>query len=135
MNKRIQKKVHKRLEHDAEQLANEAVAATGERLSRNPVEFVREGAARVKQALRDGDPRAAVRAVQERAGEAIDQVKGAVREKLSATEKQVKDKLHETEQRVKDKLEQTEQRAEALLDKVPVVGAAAAKKLHGLTHS
>jgi hypothetical protein len=123
MNKRIQKKVQKRLEHDEEQLAEEAAAITGERPSRSPVAFVREGAAAVTEALRGGDARGAVRAVQERAGEAIDQVKGAMREKLSATEKQVKEKL-----------EATEQRAEKLLEKVPVVGEAAKKKLHDLTH-
>jgi hypothetical protein len=122
MNKRIQKKLEKRLEHEAEFAAEEAAAITGERPSLNPVELVREGAALVKQALRDGGPREAVRAVQERAGEAIHQVKDAVREKLSATEKQVKEKLGETEQR-----------AEQLLEKVPVVGAAAKKKLHELT--
>jgi hypothetical protein len=124
MNKRIQKKLHKRLEHEAEIAAQEAAAITGERPSLDALGLMREGAARVKQALREGDPRGAVRAVQERASEAIGQVKGRVRDKLS-----------ETERAVKEKLEETEQRAEALLDKVPVVGAAAAKKLHGLTHS
>jgi len=124
MNKRIQKKVQKRLDHDAQAIADEAAAMTGENPALNPVALMREGAARVKKALREGDPRGAVRAVQERAGEAIAQVKGRVRSKLDETERQVKEKL-----------EETEQRAEALLDKVPVVGHAAAKKLHGLTHS
>ncbi len=124
MNKRVQKKVQKRLEHEAEVAAEEAAAITGERPSLNPVELVREGAAAVKQALRDGGPREAVRAVQERAGEAIDQVKEVARDRLNATEKLVKEKLGETEER-----------AEKLLEKVPVVGAAAKKKLHELTRS
>lgn len=121
MNKRTQKKVQKRIEHEAEVAVLEAAAMTGERPS--AVELMREGAARVKQALREGDPREAARVVQERAGEAIDRIRGAAREKLS-----------ETEHKVKEKLEQTEQRAEALLEKVPVVGPAAKKKLHDLTH-
>lgn len=122
MNKRIQKKQAKRLEHEAEIVAAEAAIA-GEHPVKRALELVRNTAAKVEKSLRSGKPREAVRAVQEGASEAISQVKA-----------QVNSKLAETEQQIKDKIEHTEQEAEALLKKVPVVGVRAAKKLHDVTH-
>jgi hypothetical protein len=51
-------------------------------------------------------------------------------ELLRDAREQLKDKVAETKQRLIER----EQRAEQLLEKLPLVGAAAAKTLHDLTH-
>lgn len=124
MNKRIQKKVAKRLEEEtAEQDALEAAEMTGEERIVATLKGVRSAASEVEQAVRKGDAKKAARIVQERTGEAIGQLKVAV-----------SDVIDERQEQLREKLEETEKQAEELLKKVPVVGKAAAKALHDVTH-
>jgi hypothetical protein len=109
MNKRIQKKVAK--QHAEQGEAAQAQAAPGPR--RAVAEQARQQPGLVVGAL--GAVLAVAGEVQERTSEAIGQVK----EKMAET---------------KQKLVEQEERAEALLERVPVVGTAAAKRLHQLTH-
>jgi ERCC4-type nuclease len=123
MNKRIQKKVAKR-EADLRVLAPaQAESARPER----PRATVRSVAEQALQLALEAGPVNLVRAVasevQDRTTEAIGQAKEQVQEK-------VKEKVAEAKQQIVAQ----EERAEAALEKVPVVGAAAAKKLHELTH-
>ena len=124
MNKRIQKKVAKRLEQEAaEQAAVEDAEMTGEERIVATLKGVRAAASEVEQAVRKGDAKGAARIVQERTGEAIGQLKVAV-----------SDVIDERQEQLREKLEETEKQAEELLKKVPVVGKAAAKALHDVTH-
>jgi predicted GIY-YIG superfamily endonuclease len=117
MNKRIQKKVAKR---DAELLAQ---AQTDSAQPGRPRATVRSVAEQALQLAREAGPLGVVRLVasevQDRTTEAIGQAKEQVKEKVAEA---------------KQKIVAQEERAEAALEKVPVVGGAAAKKLHELTH-
>jgi pantothenate kinase type III len=117
MNKRIQKKLAKREAelHDEAQAENPQPGA-----QRATVRSVAEQALRLaREAGALGVVRAVAGEVQDRTTEAIGQAKEQLREKVAEG---------------KQKLVEQEERAEAVLEKVPVVGAAAAKKLHELTH-
>jgi len=123
MNKRIQNKVAKR-EAELHALA-EAQAESAQ--PGRPRATVRSVAEQALQLAREAGPLGVMRAVasevQDRTSEAIGQAKEQVKE-------QVKEKVAEAKQ----KIVAQEERAEAVLEKVPVVGSAAAKKLHDLTH-
>ena len=118
MNKRIQKKVAKR---EAELHALTDAQAENTRGVRHAT--VRSVAKQALQLAREagalGVARIVASEVQERTSEAIGQAK---------------EQLMETVAEGKQKLAEQEQRAEAALEKVPLVGPAAAKKLHELTH-
>jgi hypothetical protein len=118
MNKRIQKKVAKR-EAELHALAE----AQAENAPSAPRPTVRSVAEQALQLARDAGALGVVRAVagevQDRTTEAIGQAKEQLAEKIAEG---------------KQMIAQQEQRAEAVLEKVPVVGATAAKKLRELTH-
>jgi hypothetical protein len=112
MNKRIQKKVAKRHAEQGETAQAQAAAA-------------QPGAPRAVAEQAPQQPGLVVGAVG-----AMLAVAGEVQERTSEAIGQVKEKVAETKQM----LVEQEERAEALLERVPVVGTAAAKKLHDLTH-
>ncbi len=102
MNKRIQKKVAKRHAEEAEAENENDGAARRLRLV-----SVRETVAQVEQSLRSGNPRQAMRVVQESASEAIGQVREQVKEKIAETEQRAEALYREKEAQLKEKLEET----------------------------
>lgn len=148
MNKRIQKKVAKRLAQEQEMAGLAEVSAKPTASARKPARSSGRGAQAaagrrlhavksVAEQARAPQTQGAVGAVmavaeqvQERTTEAISQVK----DKIAETQQSAEALYREKETQLKEKLAETEERAEALLEKVPLVGAAAARKLHDLTH-
>lgn len=151
MNKRIQKKIAKQSQPEI-QSSDAQFSASAVRIAARPSRSVvhrqktdhqptlrrpRMVQAVADQATQLGANKRAVESVlevadqvQQRTASTIKQV----RDKISKTENQVREKINETEAQLKERLVETEERAEALLEKVPVVGSKAAKKLHDLTH-
>jgi hypothetical protein len=134
MNKRIQKKVAKR-EGMVRETSNGNAAHASPGKPSPAVRAVAEQAEKKAHAAGPvGMARALAEQVQERTTEAIGQVRDQVREKIAETKSQVRDQVNEKIAETKTRISEGEEQAEALLEKVPLVGAAAAKKLHDLTH-
>jgi acyl-CoA reductase-like NAD-dependent aldehyde dehydrogenase len=139
MNKRIQRKIEKRSEPKTPR-ANSSFsgpARSAARPARSVVHQRRPARGATVPHTTQLDARKAIEAVrsvaeqvQQRTADTIQHV----REKLNETEREVRRKLSKTEHRMLEKISETEERAEALLEKVPLLGGKAAKKLHELTH-
>lgn len=112
MNKRIQKKVAKRQAQEREEAQAQAAVAP------------------------PGPGRAAVGAAAEQANRSglMASALGAARAVADAVMEEVQERTTEAIGQAKQKIAAQEERAEAVLERVPVVGERAAKKLHELTH-
>jgi len=119
MNKRIRKKVEKRTGHPAQPHSVGASPRKKSASAQATTHYeVRSPAPKRKRRGARGLAQRLVQGVQSRAAGAVERVQSRA---AGAVEQ------------IKDTLSSTEQRAEALLNKVPAVGPAAAKKLHDLT--
>lgn len=120
MNKRIRNKVEKRTGRPAQP------HTTGAKPAKQARAHARQGSAA-------SEPHAgAPKHDRKKRGLAARLVRGA-RKRAESAVGEVQERVEGAVGRVKGRIARTEKRAESLLEKVPVVGSVAAKKLHDLT--